>query len=94
MRMVRAIALLALMEAARHGAYHASFHGFRVRALRHVAASGFPVSVDVSLAVTLGQAVVEHCEISVAATHASDVHGDRIDALPGRGGTIGMSDGH
>ena len=34
LRMVRAIARLALFEAARHGEYHASFHGFRVDAMR------------------------------------------------------------
>ena len=34
LRMVRAIARLALFEAARHGEYHASFHGFQVDAMR------------------------------------------------------------
>ena len=34
LRMLRPIALLALLEAAHQGEYHASFHGFRVQALR------------------------------------------------------------
>ena len=42
--MVRAIARLALLEAARHGQYHASFHGFRVYAMRESAVAGSDVS--------------------------------------------------
>ena len=42
--MVRAIARLALFEAARHGEYHASFHGFRVDAVR----GSPPAETDVS----------------------------------------------
>ena len=38
--MVRAIMRLALLEAIRHGQYHASFHGFRVYALRESSAAG------------------------------------------------------
>ena len=40
LRMVRAITRLALLEAVRHGQYHASFHGFRVYALRESSAAG------------------------------------------------------
>lgn len=42
--MVRAIARLALFEAARHGEYHASFHGFRVDAMRGSPPGGSDVS--------------------------------------------------
>ena len=44
LRMVRAIARLALCEAARHGEYHASFHGFAVDALRASPAAGADIS--------------------------------------------------
>jgi hypothetical protein len=59
LRMVRAIALLALLEAARRGEYHASFHGFRVQALRQSSAPGAHVFVEVNLCVSLGKSVVE-----------------------------------
>jgi hypothetical protein len=68
LRMVRAIALLALLEAERHGEYHASFHGFRVQALRQGAASGADAVVAVDLCVSLGETVVERSV--VAATGA------------------------
>lgn len=42
--MVRAIARFALLEAARQGQYHASFHGFRVDAMRESPAAGSDVS--------------------------------------------------
>ena len=57
-RMVRAIALLALVEAARHGEYRATFRGFRVEALRQCP-PGADAFVDVHLCVSLGRAVVE-----------------------------------
>lgn len=57
-RMVRAIALLALVEAARHGEYRATFRGFRVEALRRCP-PGADAFVDVHLCVSLGMAVVE-----------------------------------
>lgn len=44
LRMVRAIARFALFEAARHGEYHASFHGFHVDAIRESLAAGVDVS--------------------------------------------------
>jgi hypothetical protein len=55
LRMVRAIALLALLEAARHGEYRASFHGFRVQALRQCTAFGADVFVEVNLCVSFGR---------------------------------------
>ena len=57
-RMVRAIALLALLEAARHGEYRATFHGFRVHALRQCPA-GADAFIEVNLCVSLGKAIVE-----------------------------------
>ncbi len=59
LRMVRAIALLALLEAARHGEYRATFHGFRVQALRQCSAPGADVFVEVNLCMSLGKTVVE-----------------------------------
>ena len=66
--MVRAIALLALLEAARHGEYRATFHGFRVQALRKCSAPGSEAFVEVNLCVSLGKTVVERS--LVAATDA------------------------
>jgi len=54
MRMVRAIALLALLEALRNGEYRATFHGFRVEAHRRTGPASSTPTVEVSLAVTLG----------------------------------------
>jgi hypothetical protein len=59
LRMVRAIALLALQEAARHGEYRATFHGFRVQALRKCLTPGAEAFVEVNLCVSLGKTVVE-----------------------------------
>lgn len=64
--MVRAIALLALLEAARNGEYRASFHGFRVQALRQCSAPDSEAFVEVNLCVSLGTSVVER---SLVATH-------------------------
>jgi len=60
---------IALVEAERHGEYHASFHGFRVQALRQGSASGADAVVAVDLCVSLGETVVER-SLVVAATGA------------------------
>ncbi len=57
-RMVRAIALLALLEAARDGEYRATFHGFRIHARRQCPPDA-DAYVEVNLCVTLGKAIVE-----------------------------------
>ena len=62
--MVRSIALLALMEAQRHGRWGASFHGFRVQALRQGPARGFAAFTEVTLLVSLDQAVVARCRVT------------------------------
>ena len=62
-RMVRSIALLALVEAQRHGRWGASFHGFRVQALRQGPARGCAALTEVSLSVSLGKAVVARCRV-------------------------------
>jgi hypothetical protein len=67
--MVRAIALLALQEAARHGEYRATFHGFRVHALRKCLAPGSEAFVEVNLRVSLGKTVIER---SLVATTDAD----------------------
>ena len=61
--MVRSIALLALMEAQRHGRWGASFRGFRIQAQRQGPARGL------SLSVSLGQVVV--ARFRVTANYAS-----------------------
>ena len=63
-RMVRSIALLAIMEAQRHGRWGASFHGFRVQALRQGPARGFAAFTEATLLVSLGQAVVARCRVT------------------------------
>lgn len=57
--MVRAIARLALLEAARHGECRATFHGFSVLARRQCPIPGDGVVVAVNLCVLLGETVVE-----------------------------------
>ena len=64
-RMVRSIALLALMEAVRHGRWGASFHGFRVQALRQEPAQGGAAVTEVRLSVSLGQAVVARFRVTI-----------------------------
>jgi len=59
LRMVRAIAQLALMEAARYGEYRANFHVFTVLAIRQFTVPGDGVVVAVNLYVLLGVSVVE-----------------------------------
>jgi len=59
LRMLRAIAQLALLEAARHGEYRATFHGFSVLARRQCPIPGDGVVVAVNLCVRLGRTIVE-----------------------------------
>jgi phage head maturation protease len=63
--MIRAIALLAALEAARHGAYRASFHGFRVEALRQSSGQDGAALVQVNLRVTLGANLLERSLVQV-----------------------------
>ena len=56
--MVRAIARCALVEAARLGHYHASFHGFRVDALRQSHSTSSDVS-EVSFLVSQRAMLIE-----------------------------------
>ena len=60
--MVRAIAHLALEEAARHRKYHASFRGFRVHALRRRSAPGTGFLVEVCVCVRFGRTIIE-CDL-------------------------------
>ncbi len=57
--MVRAIAFFALVEAARHGEYCATFHGFRVQAIRRGPAPEADAGVEINLTVSLGKHLVE-----------------------------------
>jgi hypothetical protein len=72
LRMVRAIALLALLEAARHGEYRATFRGFRVQALRQRPAPDGDVFVEVNLCVSLGRAVIERSVLATAAAEPTE----------------------
>jgi hypothetical protein len=65
LRMVRAIALLALLEAVRHGEYRATFRGFRVEAIRRHGLGRAAPTVEVHLVVTLSGKVVERCALDV-----------------------------
>ena len=69
--MVRAIALLALLEAVHHGEYRATFHGFRVEAVRRHGLGHVAPTVEVNLAVTLAGTVVERCDLDVGAMRSS-----------------------
>ena len=71
MRMVRALSLLALLKAARQGEYRATFHGFRVEAVRRDTPGNATPTVEVRLAVTLAGVVVERCALAVDAIPAS-----------------------
>jgi hypothetical protein len=65
--MVRAIALLALVEAARHGEYRATFHGFRVQAARRCSApGGSDAHIEVNLIVSLGTSIVERSVVAAS----------------------------
>jgi hypothetical protein len=64
LRMVRAIARLALLEAARHGEYRATFRGVRIRAVRQGQPLAGEDAIEVSLRVDLGEERIEHCLVS------------------------------
>ena len=72
LRMVRAIATLALVEAARHGEYRATFRGFRVQALRQCPAPGADAFVEVSLRVSLGETVIERSLLAATDPDATE----------------------
>ena len=62
LRMLRAISLHAVVHAAHHREYRASFHGFHVHALRQRSIPGFDGLRAVSLCVTFGRTLLE-CEL-------------------------------
>jgi len=82
LRMVRAIARLALLEAARHGQYHASFHGFRVYAMRESAVAGSDVS-EVSFLVSHQARSLERGVVAVYAPHRMSFACSRASAKNG-----------
>jgi hypothetical protein len=65
LRMIRAIVLLAVGEAARHGHYRASFHGFRVSAQRQAVPSCAGDPVELELCVSLGQRIVQRIRLTL-----------------------------
>ena len=66
--MLRAIAHGALLEAAHHREYRASFHGFQVHARRERALPGFGDLLEVRLCVTFGNALLA-CELIERSIH-------------------------
>ena len=78
-RMLRAIGVLALMEAAVHGEYCACFHGFRVRSWRigpAISAGVQRVGVQVSFgAESIGSAAVD---VAVPRLQAADDPGPDV----------------
>ena len=72
LRMVRAIASLALLEAARRGEYRATFRGFRVQALRKRPAPDANAFVEVNLCVSLGSAVIERSVVATTRAEATE----------------------
>jgi len=94
MRMVRAIALLALLEALRHGEYRATFHGFRVEAHRRPGHDNAKPTVEVSLTVRLAGHVVERSELAIDTMPSSFGRGESYRSVPDGAETFGESDGH
>jgi len=64
-RMLRAIATIAVAEAARHGAYRATFHAFSVEALRCIGVRSGNTLMLVSLGVRQGDALIEYDRVQV-----------------------------
>ena len=58
-RMVRAIAWHGLRVAASYGEYHATFHGFRVQAIRLAGVPGFDRCVEVRVSVSFAGLEIE-----------------------------------
>ncbi len=94
MRMVRAIALLALLEAVRHGKYHATFHGFRVEAVRRDGLGRDAPTVEIQLVVTFGGTVVERCALGVDEMHLSSSETECFRPCAVDGATFAGFDGH
>ena len=94
MRMVRAIALLSLLEAVRHGKYHATFHGFRVEAVRRDGLGRDAPTVEIHLVVTFDGMVVERCALDVdeMRSSSSKTECDRPRVVDGE--TFAGCDGH
>ncbi|MBE0625804.1 MAG: hypothetical protein IH606_13435 [Burkholderiales bacterium] len=85
LRMLRAIALFALLEAARQGTYSASFRGFRVQALRQSASPVSGATVKVRLFVSLGGKLVER---GVVAVHAPQPQCHGVPAMHRAGTSV------
>lgn len=85
LRMVRAIALFAMLEAARQGTYSASFHGFRVQALRQSAPAVFGATIKVHFLVSLGGKLVER---GVVAVHAPQQQCHGVPAMHRAGTSV------
>lgn len=94
MRMVRAIALLSLLEAVRHGKYQATFHGFRVEAVRRDGLGRDAPTVEIHLVVTFDGMVVERCALDVDKMRVAWPKSECERGLVVDGETFGNCDGH
>jgi hypothetical protein len=77
LRMLRAIALIAVAEAACIGEYRASFRGFRVHAWR-INPQSFGIFVPVRVETRCGTGVLERSDVNVACTAKTMRRGDPI----------------
>ena len=80
LRMVRAIATVVLLEAARRGEYRASFHGFRIQAARRRTGSPVAAFVEVRLCVTWEGHPVELNVVRMEPQEASATLRERSEA--------------
>lgn len=94
MRMVRAIALVSLLEAVRRGKYHATFHGFRVDAVRREGLGRDAPAVEIHLVVTFDGTVVERCALDVDEMLASSLEKECFRPCAVDGATFDAFDGH
>ncbi len=94
MRMVRAIALLSLLEAVRHGEYHATFHGFRVEAVRRDGLGRDAPTVVIHLVVTFDGTVVERCALDIDEMRSSSSETECFRPCVVDGATFCGFDGH
>ena len=81
-RMVRAIVMTALTEAARHGVYRATFGVFSVEAVRHAEPVDVRSTAAVSLRVRFAGELVETCNVSFADKPATYRLPARIQSIP------------
>jgi hypothetical protein len=85
LRMVRAIAMVVLLEAARRGEYRASFHAFRIQAARQPTGSPVAAFIEVRLCVTWDGHPVELNVMRMEPPEVSATLGDGSEAAGANG---------